>query len=785
LPYVGSRVLRSEDRSLLRGDGAFVADIQRPGMVHAAVLRSPVPHARLRGVDARLALSQPGVIDVISFKDIADVGHIPMRLASHPELTRALQRPLADDRVRYVGEPVAVAVAHTRYQAEDALELINVDYEPLPALSVTAEAIGSATVLHPQVTDNVAARISQEVGDVEQALLRADHVLETTLSTQRHSGTPIETRGLVAEWDTASETLTVWGAAKVVHFNRTVLAHLLNIPESRIRFIEVQVGGGFGIRGEFYPEDYLIPYLARRLRTPVCWIEDRMEHLLSANQSREQSHHIRVGISGDGRILALDDTFTNDMGAYIRTHGATVPTMTVAFLGGPYKIPNYRCEGICVLTNKTPTGTYRAPGRFEATFVRERVLDLIAEKLDLDAGEVRRRNFVPAQEMPFDVGTTAHGTPVVYDSGDYSAQLALALERFKYADLKAECEQLRAQGRAVGVGIAAFVEKSGLGPWEYSRVDLDESGQATVYTGATSVGQGLDTILSQIVADELSMDIQAVRVVHGDTDVVPYGIGSFASRATVMAGNAAHSAATAVKKRLKDIASELLETDQEDLVFDRGTVAVRGVPDQVVLFGQLVVEAAPGRALSRGGKVGVSEEFYFQADVMTYPYGVHLAMVEIDRLTGAVEVLKYLIAYDIGRAINPMLVEGQLVGGFAQGIGGALLEELSYSADGQPTAASFMDYLLPTSAETPIVDILVTEDAPSRQNPLGVKGAGEGGTNAVGGALANAVCNALGKGAYIDRLPLSPDRIRTLAANMATDRATPGPVWRSRDAAGG
>jgi carbon-monoxide dehydrogenase large subunit len=779
-PYVGRSVMRTEDPRLLRGDGRYVADVQRVGMLHAAVLRSPMAHARIRSLDVAAALSDPRVLDVITFKDIADVEHIPMRLAYHPELTRALQRPLADQVVRYVGEPVAVVVAPTRYHAEDALELINVDYEPLPVIAATQDALGSPTVLHAGVPDNIAARVIEEVGNVEQGLKRSDHVLEATFSIQRHSGVPMETRGLVAEWDKGQATLTVWGPAKVVHFNRTILARLLRIPESRIRMIEMEVGGGFGIRGEFYPEDYLIPYLAMRLHRPICWIEDRAEHLVSANQSREQSHKVRVGVSADGVIRAFDDLFTNDMGAYIRTHGATTPTMTVAYLSGPYRITNYRCEGLCVLTNRTPTGTYRSPGRFEATFVRERVMDLIALHLGLDPIEVRRRNFIASEDMPYDVGTKAHGTPVIYDSGDYDAQLSAALERFQFAELRVECERLRGEGRAAGLGIGAFVEKSGLGPWEYARVALDDSGLVNVYTGAADVGQGLETVLSQIVADELRVDLQDIRVIHGDTDVVPYGNGSFATRGTVMAGNSAHGAAVEVKKRLQEIASHLLEVGAEDLVFERGRVSVRGVPEKVLTYGQLVHAVGPGQALGRDSKVGVSEEAYFRADIMTYPYGVHLAMVEVDRETGKIDILKYLIAYDVGRAINPMLVEGQLVGGFAQGLGGALLEEFAYSPDGQPLAASFMDYLLPTAAEVPDVDVLLTQDAPSTQNPLGLKGAGEGGSNAVGAALANAVCDALGAKAHIDSLPLSPDRVMRLSASLGSGRVAGGPTWKSR-----
>jgi CO/xanthine dehydrogenase Mo-binding subunit len=539
--------------------------------------------------------------------------------------------------------------------------------------------------------------------------------------------------------------------------------------------VETEVGGGFGIRGEFYPEDFLIPYLARKLLRPVAWIEDRSEHFRSANHSREQTHHIRIGVKASGEIVWLEDRVLNDMGAYIRTHGATVPTMTAAYLPGPYRIPAYRCEITCVLTNKTPTGTYRAPGRFEAAFVRERMMDLIAERLGLGATEIRFRNLVPSDEMPYDTGLKAHGTPVIYDSGDYEAHFRRSLEVFQYDQVSAWAAQMREQGRAVGVGIAWFVEKTGLGPWEYARVEVNESGTATVFSGLSNVGQGVLTTLAQIVADELAMDLDDVSVVLGDTDLVPYGHGSFASRGAVLAGNASFGAARKVKVKLTEAAAKLLECAVEDLVTENSSVYVRGAPDSKLSYEAVARSLSPSLAGTIGMSPGLKEEDFFYSDQMVYPFGVHLALVEVDRETGQLEILKYLVTYDVGRAINPRLIDGQIVGGFAQGLGGAVFEELRYDETGQLLSGSFMDYLMPTAAETPELMTLITEDAPSPMNPLGIKGAGEGGTVAVGAALANAVVHALGPGTRVSRLPLSPEYVRSLAeraASVAPDTAT-------------
>ena len=758
--YVGTSVTRKEDNRLLRGSGRFVGDIIRPGMLYAAILRSPFPHGKLKRIDTEQARKMPGVVSVITFADMPDVKPIPMRLAPRDDLVRALQKPLASDRVRYVGEPLAVVIAESRYQGEDALEVIDFEIDELEAVVDARRAVEKgAPILHPAVPDNIAGHFVEKTGDVERALAEADLVLEEEFYIQRHSGVPLETRGLVAEYDEGQRLLTIWGPTKVVHFNHAVLAGLLDMPPSQIRMIELENGGGYGIRGEFYPEDFLIPFIARKLRRPICWIEDRNEHLKSANHSREQWHRVRVGANKDGRIVAFDDVLLNVMGGYIRTHGATVPTMTAAYLPGPYKWDNYRCDANCVLVNKTPAGTYRGPGRFGAAFVRERVMDMVAHKLGLDPAEVRLKNFIPTELMPYNTGTTAFGKPTIYDSGDFHKQFHLALEKFNYYELQKQCEAERRAGRAIGIGFGCFVEKSGLGPWEYARVEIDPSGEVVVYTGAADLGQGVETVLSQVVADALPIDIERVRVVHGDTAQIPYGGGSYASRGTVLGCNSAVVAVGEVRKKLLQLAAVALQADENDLSIEKNCVEKKGAGASVP-FVDLAKLAAPNTALPLGIKPGISGEGFFRAEHMAYPYGVHMALVEVDQETGFLKIHKYQIAYDIGRAINPMLVEGQLVGGMAQGLGGALLEEFVYDSEGQLLTGSFMDYLLPSSMEVPPVEIVLTEDAPSPLNPLGVKGVGEGGTVGVGAALANAVCNALGGKVEIKRLPLTPECVR-------------------------
>lgn len=760
MAYVGSRVKRKEDARLLRGIGKYVGDIHRVGMEHAAVLRSPHAYAHIHKIDAGPALKLPGVIGVLTAADMPNLKTIPMRTGILPGMERSLQYPIAVTKVRYVGEPVAVVVAQNRYLAEDAMEAIDAEYEPLDAVIDARRSMQAlAPLLHDAVPNNIAANFQVNVGDVDGAWRDCDLIVEEKFSIQRHAAVPLETRGLLAEFDEGRGRLTMWGPTKMTHANWRILSDLTGLPQSCIEFIETEVGGGFGARGEFYPEDFLIPFAAMYFRKPICWIEDRSENLKAMNQSRQQNHRVKIGVKRDGTVMAMDAEILFDMGGYTRTHGGTPAISASAMLRGPLRVKNYRCNVFCVLTNKTPVGTYRSPGRYEANFVRERLLDTVARRLNLDPADVRRRNFIRPEEMPYDQGRHPYHY-VVYDTGDYPAQFERALKQVGYEQLRTTCADAKKEGRAVGVGIGCFVETSGRGPWEYARVEVDNFGKVVLYSGCNSVGQGIATALSQIVADELHVSIDSVRVVHGDTVRVPYGNGSNASRSTVMAGSAALGASRKVKDKLLSLASIALEIDFGDLFLRDGQVAVRGATGRSIGFDALSRLALPGPALKSGLKPGISEEYFFATDQRPFPYGVHVAVVEVDRETGEIKILDYLVTEDVGRKVNPMLIDGQMAGGLAQGIGGALLESFVYDESGQPLATSFMDYLIPTAMEMPRAQFISTEEFPSPLNPLGVKGAGEGGITAAGAALANAVSNALD--VEVTNLPLRPDYILDL-----------------------
>jgi CO/xanthine dehydrogenase Mo-binding subunit len=760
---IGDSALRKEDRPLLTGVATFVDDVHRQGMLHAAILRSPHAHARVAAIDRSAAESTPGVVAVVLADDLPGGGpEIPMRMFRRPGMERFLQRPLARDVVRYSGEPVAVVVAESRYLAEDAAELIDVGYEPLePILDGGLAADGGGPVLHPDATSNLAARFVVDDGDIDAAFAEADVVVEAEIYCQRHAAIPMETRGLVAELDRATDELTVWGVAKIPHVNRRILASMLGRPEERIRFIELSVGGGFGARGEFYPEDFLIPWCAIALGRPVGWTEDREEHLRSTNHSREQSHSIALALRSDGTFLGLRDELVNNTGAYVRTHATVVPGMTAGLLPGPYRWGAYRCTVNHVVTNKTPAGTYRAPGRYEATLARERVIDIAARRLGIDPLELRRRNLVAAEAMPYATGTHTDGHPVVYDSGDYALLMERGLKLFELDEMRDWRAASPEPGHARGIGFAFFVEKSGIARWEYARVGLSAAGKPLVHTGAASLGQGVHTVLAQICAEHLGVPYDDVEVAFIDTAEVADGMGSFGSRATSLAGTAVSKAAVKLRARIVDAAAEWLEAAPEDLEIEGDHVVVRGTPGSSVSLAQLAEAARAGSALARGVEPGLTCEAYFTSEDMSFPYGLHCAAVDIDLECGGVTVHRYAITYDVGRAVNPKLIEGQIVGGLVQGLGGALFEELAYDADGQLVAGSFIDMLLPTASEAPPVRVLVTEDAPSPLSPLGLKGAGEGGTTAAGAAIANAVSDALG--AEVTALPLTPQRVLDLA----------------------
>jgi carbon-monoxide dehydrogenase large subunit len=762
--WIGAPIRRREDRRLVTGRGKFAADIRLPDMLSAVIFRSPHAHARIRSLDLDAARRVPGVVAAWGAAELADVGRIPMRMSPRTEVVQCLQRPIAIDKVRYVGEPMAVILATDRYCAEDALEMVAVEFEEFPAVTHAVEALApGAPIIHEGFGRNLAERIVMDRGDAQRALAQAAVRVAHRFQVQRHTGVPMETRGLLARYDAGTGVLTMWGPTKVPHYNRSVLARLLGFPDSRIHFLETDVGGGFGVRGEFYPEDFLIPWAAIRAGRPVQWVEDRREHFVATNHSREQWHDIEIGATRDGKIVALADRIHADMGAYIRTHGVVVPDRTAAMLPGPYRIEHYHAEVSCVFTNKTPSGTYRAPGRYEGTVVREQVVDLLARTLGMDPADVRRRNFVSPDEMPYNVGATVDREPVVYDSGDFRSAFEATLKLGEYEALRVEQAEARRRGRLFGVGIGCVVEKSGTGPWEFARVELDAAGAPTVYTGLAVLGQGLETTLSQICAQALGARPEDVTVVHGDTARVAHGIGTFGSRGIVVGGNAVFEAARRLRDKIVALAAERLEASPADLVVEDSRVFARGVRDRALSFRELARAAAAPRGPATE-ELGLSATAFFEAPKRPYPYGSHLAAVEVDAETGRVRVVRYAIAYDVGRIVNPTIVEGQIVGGLAQGLGGALLEELAYDAGGQLVTTTFMDYLLPTIMEMPArLDVRVLEEAPSPLNPLGVKGAGEGGCTGAGAALANAVADALAPlGATLTRLPLSPDHVLAL-----------------------
>jgi len=757
--FVGDRHLRKEDPRLLTGRGRYVADLALPGMLHAVLLRSPHAHARILRVDAARARAHPGVVDVVSFADLGAAARPLAIVPPHPELRGRNFSLLAGGRARFVGEAVAAVVADSRYAAEDARELIDVEYEPLASAQTLAPG---APPVHDDVPDNLAGRVSLTRADVDAALRASPRVAEVRLRIGRGGGQPMETRGLVADWNAAWGQLTVWASSQVPHQIRQFIGDLLDLPPHQVRVIAPDVGGGFGAKLIVYPEDVLIPFLARRLARPVRWLEDRLEHMQAATQEREQEHEVTVGFDDTGRLLALRDRFVHDTGAYT-PRGLVVPLLTASMLTGPYRIPAVESSFESRYTHRVPVTPYRGAGQPQAVFVIERVLDLVARETGRDPAAVRLANLVRPEDMPWDVGLTNYRASgnVVLDSGDLPSVLRRALESAGYAALRARAAASRAEGRLVGVGLACYVELTGVGPFEGARVRVDAAGRIAAFTGVTSQGQGLETTLAQVAADELGVTPEDVSVIAGDTGGIEQGIGSFASRAAVVGGTAVALAARDVRAKALALAARALGVAPADLQQAGPAFAERGRPERRVTFAELARLAA-GATAALGVEPGLESTRFFQPADMTYSSGAHVALVEVDPLSALVRILGYWVSHDCGRVINPMIVDGQIQGGVALGIGSALLEEIVYDDAGQPLAGSYMDYLLPTATDVPAMAIDHLETL-SPLNPLGVKGVGESGALPVPAVLASAIEDALGpRGGRVTRMPLGPARLHAL-----------------------
>jgi len=742
--FIGSPIERLEDPRFLTGRGQYTDDLTDERMLHAVFLRGSVAHGRIRKIDTAAALGRPGVHAVITAADIGEIPTIPLRHDPLPSSKLYVQPIIAADKVRFVGEPIAVVVADSVALAEDALEAIAVDIEPLPAVVDRDAARNGASLLFEHTGSNVAGTITATKGDVEAAFKTAPYVRREFFSVQRHGAVPMEPRGLIASWDEAGERVTVSGVCKAPFNNRRALAQMMNLPEASVRMLEYDVGGGFGARGEFYPEDFLIPFAARAVGRPVKWTEDRRENLMSLSHSRDAACDLEIACSRDGTILALRGHAYTDLGAYVRTNGATQSRNISQIMSGPYRIPNVRMDVTMVVTNKTPSGTYRGPGRFEADFCRERLLDMVAADLGIDRVEFRRRNLIAESEMPYALAKV-HVLDIVSecDSGDYQMTLDRCLAEFDWAE-RSKLQGRLVDGRYHGIAVGCYLEGGGTGPRENVRLVVEPDGKIAVYVGSSSVGQGVETVFSQIAADALELPMTRIaNVFHGSTDYVSEGFGSFSSRSIVMGGSAIVDAANKLRAAIREAAAQRLGCTTGAIAIDNGMVV------------------GPNRSLLDLKEfAGLSADGTHASNKRTYSYGAHAAYVAVDAKTGRVELLDYVAIEDVGRIVNPLTLHGQCIGAVVQGLGGALLEHFIYDDNGQFLTGSFADYLLPTASDFPSIRAVALEQKPSPLNPLGTKGAGEGGIIPVGGVVANAVAAALGSlGVQPHELPLTPPRV--------------------------
>jgi aerobic carbon-monoxide dehydrogenase large subunit len=754
---IGSPIERVEDLRFVQGRGQFVDDLNRPGQWHAAVVRSPLAHGRIRSIDASAALAMPGVRAVVTARELGpQTPVIPFR-RPNPTIAPYAQPVIAAEVVRYVGEPVAMVLADNASLAEDAVQAVALDLDPLPPVVDHRASAKGDVLLIAGTTSNCASVFTAMTGDVAHAFSHAPYTRREQFRVQRMTAMPMETRGLLAEWD--GSKLRVSGAAKLPFFNRRALASMMGLPEEAVDYIEYDVGGGFGARGEFYPEDFLVAFAARKFGRPVKWVEDRREHFMTIAHSRETESEIEIALDRDGTILGLRGDIWCDIGAYVRPNGMTPVRNVAQFTTGPYRVRNLSLTAHAMTSNKTPSGTYRGPGRFEGCFFMDRLLDMAASDLGLDRLDIRRRNLIALDEMPYRLASVEPNDgfgETACDSGDYSATFERCVAEACWAEKLPLAGKL-IDGRYHGVGIACFIEGGGSGPKENARMAVEADGTISVYVGSSAVGQGIETIMAQIAADALELPLERVRVFHGSTTYLPDGVGAFGSRSTVMGGSAIVLAADALIAAFRAAAAEKLG------------VAVAEVG---VVEGDAVTH--DGRKLALDEFAGLSVDAEFRNSKATYSYGTSIAHVAVDPTTGQVEVLDFVTVDDVGRVINPLTLHGQVVGATVQGLGSVFSEEIRYDATGQPLTGSLADYLIPVATDYPHVTTISLEQHPSPNNPLGAKGAGEGGIIPVGGALTNAVASALKSfGIEPCELPLSPPRVWRLIAEARARARSP------------
>ena len=768
----GKRQVRVEDEALVRGHGRYIDDIHIPGMVHVVLVRSTVAHAELRGIDAAAARAAPGVVSVVTADDLPEAARIlpdghPNAALQHPQLARVL----AFGRVRYVGEPIAAVVATDPYLAEDAAELVAVDYAPLPAVVDLEGALGAgAHLVHDDMTSNVAARIAIAKGEAAKAFADAAHVVAERVEIHRGAGQAMETRGIVANWNAAEGRMEVWNVSQVPYVHREIIAAALGLPEHCVQVLNGDVGGGFGYKGLTYAEDVLIPVIARRIERPVKWIEDRREHLIASYHERSQLHELEMAVDAEGVIIGIRGRFLHDTGAY-SPWGPVVPLLTLVNIPGPYKVPHYDVEALMIYMNRVPATPVRGAGRPQAVYAMERLLDAVARRTGINPVEVRRRNLIQADEYPYKVGFVSRdGTQRTYDSGNVPALLERALELVHYDDHRRKQAELREQGRYIGLGVACCVEEGGLGPFEEVALSIEVDGSVTVRMGTPSQGQGQKTIFAQIAAGELGVPIERVRIFTGNTDNVRHSIGTFASRAAIVTGSATLEAAKEMKARACRIGGIMLQAGDREVELADGCVRVKSDPSRSVSLSEIVKttlgnSGGPLALMEFGPGMTVIGSFCPSAAV--FSGGAHAAVVEVDPRTGKVSVLDYAAVEDFGNVANPLVVDGQVIGGVAHGIGNTFLERVEYDDEGQILTGTLMDYLMPTTMDVPRISVDYIA-APSPLNPLGMKGAGQGGVIPVPAVLTCAVENALEPfGVHLTRVPFSESDLLELIDDAA------------------